>query len=108
MATLKLVLEVPDSVAGRIRALKVFGVDWHDDLIVAVERIVSQKQEEYLKLYDPDWQPKPTMVINEEAVGLIRSESASGVGYGTLAERWGVSKSCIQKIVTRRTWKSVP
>lgn len=50
----------------------------------------------------------PLAVVNEELVRQIRSEYKKGVvGVPRLAARYGVSRTCVFDIVTRKTWDHV-
>ena len=46
-------------------------------------------------------------VLTTEQVLAIRADHRSGLGYKRLAKKYGVTQSCAQHIITRRTWRHV-
>lgn len=45
--------------------------------------------------------------LTEEQVRAIRADHAAGVEGVALAQRYGVSQTCISRIVLRRSWRYV-
>lgn len=50
----------------------------------------------------------PNAVLTSTLVAEMKRMHALGFGYGWLATWLGVSKSCVQKVLTGRTWRSRP
>ncbi len=50
----------------------------------------------------------PMAKLTEESVRTIRHRRAAGEALGVLADEYGVLKSAICAVATRRTWKHVP
>jgi hypothetical protein len=48
----------------------------------------------------------PNAVLTPRLVAEARRLHASGFGYGFVAAWLGVTKSCVQALVTGRTWKT--
>lgn len=46
--------------------------------------------------------------LTSDDVRLIRSLSAVGLGYPTLARKFCVGESTVRDVVTYRTWRHVP
>ena len=76
-------------------------------------RSPSRDRDDYLELcrkchmrYDLSGERGPRVILTWAQVGEIRELAASGRPYRALASEYGVSKSTIGAIVTRRTWKT--
>jgi hypothetical protein len=50
----------------------------------------------------------PNTSLTEQDVAVIRTELASGVSQSELARRTGISRTVINSISTRRSWRHVP
>jgi len=48
----------------------------------------------------------PNAVLTPALVAEMKRLHAAGFGYGYVAKWIGVTKSCAQKVLTRRTWSS--
>lgn len=48
----------------------------------------------------------PNAVLTTLLVSEMKKLHAQGFGYGWLAQWLGVTKSCVQKVITGRTWKA--
>jgi hypothetical protein len=46
----------------------------------------------------------PNAALTPRLVREVRRMHANGFGYGFIATWFSVTKSCIQKIITNRTW----
>lgn len=46
----------------------------------------------------------PNAVLTPALVAEMKRLHAAGFGYGYVAKWIGVSKSCAQKVLTKRTW----
>lgn len=46
----------------------------------------------------------PNAVLTSALVAEMKRLHAAGFGYGYVAKWIGVSKSCVQKVLTKRTW----
>ena len=47
----------------------------------------------------------PNAVLTPRLIAEARRLHGEGFGYGFIANWFGVSKSCIQALLTNRTWK---
>ena len=48
----------------------------------------------------------PNAVLTPTLVVELKRMHALGFGYGWLADWLGVTKSCVQKVLTGRTWRA--
>lgn len=48
----------------------------------------------------------PNAVLTPTLVAEMKKLHAAGYGYGWLASWLGVTKSCVQKVLTGRTWSA--
>lgn len=51
-------------------------------------------------------QKNPNAVLTPRLVREMRRYHRAGFGYGWIARWLGVSKSCVQAVLTGRTWRS--
>ena len=52
-------------------------------------------------------QKNPNAVLTRRLVLEMRRYHDAGFGYGWIARWLGVSKSCVQAVLTGRTWRGV-